>query len=264
MNRFLHTLLLLAVSSSLPAQVVVLNGASFRTDQPLAPGSWATAFGAFGGVTSATAPGYPLPATLGGVSVSVDGADAPLYYVSSTQINFLIPYRTAAGVRPVAVKTAAATQTGTVRVMTAAPGLFAKETANQTPPKGAILNQDYSENTENAPIRRGEVIQIFATGPGALKTAVDDGTAAPGTTLVETVSTPQVYIGGVEATVQFSGLAPGFAGLWQINAFVPDRLFLNGRVPVQLGPGRHFFTIFVHGRSGFQRGQHLCRSVSFS
>lgn len=240
--------LILALCSALQAQVAVLNGASFRADQPLTGGAWATAFGAFAGVTTATAEAYPLPTTLGGATVKIGGVNAPLYYASPTQINFLIPYRTSAGIRPVEVKTSSATQTGTIRVMTAAPGIFIKETANQTPPKGAILNQDFTENTQSAPIHRGQVIQIFATGPGALKTSVDDGSAAPSATLAETVSTPQVYIGGAPAVVLFSGLAPGFAGLWQVNAFVPDHSFINGRVPVQVfmdGVDSNEVSIFV-------------------
>lgn len=248
MKRSLLVLITLAFCSALQAQVAVLNGASFRADQPLTGGSWASAFGAFAGVTTATAEAYPLPKALGGATVKIDGVDAPLYYVSPTQINFLIPYRTAAGIRSVEVTTSSATQTGTIRVMTAAPGIFIKETANQTPPKGAILNQDFAENTQSTPIQRGQVVQIYATGPGALKTSVEDGTAAPSETLAETVSTPQVYIGGVPAVVQFSGLAPGFAGLWQVNAFVPDRSFINGRVPVQVfmdGVDSNEVSIFV-------------------
>src|SRR5262249_18430186 len=114
--------------------------------------------------------------------------------------------------------------------------------------KGAILNQDGSENTSSNLVRRGQVISIYATGPGALSQTVQDGAAVPSNPLVTTQSTPQVFIGGVEAQVQFSGLAPTFAGLWQINAFVPDRAFISGRVPVQLfmnGVDSNEVTIFV-------------------
>jgi uncharacterized protein (TIGR03437 family) len=246
--RSLLLFLSLIVCGSVNAQVTVLNGASFRSDQSLAAGSWATAFGSFTGVIASTAAGYPIPKSLGGVTVTVDGIDAPVYYVSSTQINFLVPYAAATGNRSLSITTGTGTQTGTIRLMPAAPGIFVKDTTNQTPPKGAILNQDFSENTQGAPIHRGQVIQIYATGPGGLLTAVDDGTSAPSAPLVQTKSTPQVYIGGVEAQVQFSGLAPTFAGLWQINAFVPDKPFINGRVPVQVfidGVDSNEVTIFV-------------------
>lgn len=228
------------------AQIMVLNGASLRTDQPVAPGSWVAAKGAFANVATDLAPNYPIPTALNGVTVTVDGVDAPVYYVSSTQINFLIPYKTTPGLRQIQVKTSSGTITGSVRVISAAPGLFTKD--QQDPPKGAIRNQDGSENTASNPARRGDVISIYATGPGALKQQVQDGAAAPRDPLVTTVSTPQVYIGGGDAQVQFSGLAPDLAGVWQINAFVPDRPFLSGRVAVLVfmdGVDSNEVTVFV-------------------
>jgi uncharacterized protein (TIGR03437 family) len=215
----------------LQAQVAVVNGASNRPEQPVAAGSWATAYGTFAGVTT-TASALPFPSTLGGVSVSIAGSNAPVYFVSSGQINFLIPYTTTPGLKTVTITTPAGPLNGNLRVMTSAPGLFVKD--QQQHPKGAILNQTSAENTQSTPARRGEVIQIYATGPGALSSAPVDGGAAPSSPLITTTATPQVFIGGVEAQVQFSGLAPGFAGLWQINAVVPDRAFVSGRVPVNV------------------------------
>jgi uncharacterized protein (TIGR03437 family) len=222
----------LAVCAALDAQVAVVNGASFRKEQPLAPGSWASAFGTFANVAETSAASLPLPKTLGGVTVSIDGIDAPLNYVSSGQINFLVPSGLAAGMRAIEVKTASGTISGSMWVMSAAPGIFPKDTA--TPPRGAIQNEDGAENSSSSPAQRGKAITIYATGPGALKEAYEDGSAAPGNPLVNTRSTPQVYIGGVEAVVQFSGYAPGFANLWQINAYVPDKTFITGKVTVQV------------------------------
>lgn len=233
---------LLLFAAGLQAQVVaVANGASFRTDQPVTPGSWATLLdastngkaAAFPGVTKTTAPApVPIPKTLGGVTVTIDTTDAPVYYVSDTQINFLIPYSVTPGVHPVTVKTPGGTVKTTVRVATSAPGIFI-DNFTSTPPGGAILNEDYAVNDSSHPAQRGHIIQVFATGPGALSKTLDDGAAAP-TPPIETTSTPQVFIDGVEARIQFSGLAPGFAGLWQINAYVPDKSFVTGRVPIQV------------------------------
>jgi len=225
----------LVFCAGLEAQVLVVNGASFRSDQPVTPGSWVSALGTFPGITNTVAPTYPIPKSLGGVTVTIEGVDAPVYFVSASQINFLIPYQTASGLRNVQVKTSTGTVNGKVRVITAAPGLFIKDTTQQIPPKGAIRNQDGVENTSSTPTQRGKVISIYATGPGALSQQVEDGAAAPAQEpFARTQSTPQVYIGAVEAQVQFSGLAPNFAGLWQINAVVPDRPFLSGRVPLQV------------------------------
>jgi len=227
------TFLVLALAcAGLHAQVTVLNGASNRVDQPLTFGSWATAYGAFAGVATTTASGAAIPKTLGGVTVTIDAVEAPVYFISATQINFLVPFKTATGVRPIRIVTPGATFNGNVRIISTAPGIFPKDGAN--PPKGAILNQDFVENTQNTPERRGRAIQIFATGPGALTADTVDGAAAPSTPLAATRSTPQVFIAGVQAQVQFSGMAPGLAGVWQVNAVVPDLPFVRGRVPVQI------------------------------
>lgn len=230
--RLFTGVMMLVCCASVHAQVTVVNGASSRIEQPVAPGSWATAYGNFTGVVTATAATLPFPTTFNGVTVSVEGVNAPIYFVSSGQINFLIPYTTSPGLRSVRITTTSGTVNGNVRVIASAPGLFAKDQAQ--PPKGAILNQDSTENTQNNPARRGQVIQIYATGPGALSSTPGDGGAAPAEPLITTTSTPQVFIGGIAADVQFTGLAPGFAGLWQINAFVPNQSFLSGRVSVQL------------------------------
>jgi uncharacterized protein (TIGR03437 family) len=67
-----------------------------------------------------------------------------------------------------------------------------------------------------------------------LNQSVADGAAPGASPLITTKSTPQVFIGGVEAKVQFTGLNPDAPGLWQINAFVPDLSFITGRVPVRV------------------------------
>jgi uncharacterized protein (TIGR03437 family) len=224
------TLAVVWAAAQLAAQgVVIVNGASFRPE--VSAGSWATAGGSFGTVANTTATAFPIPTTLNGVSVTVDGVAAPVYFVSSTQINFLVPYGVSAGVRPVVVRTAASAFNGTARVLSAAPGVFVQDAA--VPPKGAILNQNSSLNTQSAPARRGEVIQIFGTGPGGLSANPADGAAVTGA-IVSTRSTPQVFIGGVPAQVEFSGLTPGQTSLWQVNAVVPNQSFLNGRVPVSV------------------------------
>jgi uncharacterized protein (TIGR03437 family) len=62
--------------------------------------------------------------------------------------------------------------------------------------------------------------------------AVPTGAPAPSNPLSRTVNTPRVTIGGVEARVLFSGLTPGSAGLYQINAIVPSGITPGNEVPV--------------------------------
>jgi uncharacterized protein (TIGR03437 family) len=226
-------LVFIALCAGLKAQISVTNGASFRLDQPLAAGSWATAKGTFTGVADALAPSFPVPKSLGGVSVSVDGVDAPVYFVSAGQINFLIPYGASPGLRSIQIKTPSGSVTGSVRIISAAPGLFTKDT--QSPPRAAVRNQDgVTENNSSTPTKRGDVISIYATGPGQLSRQPPDGAAPGASPLVTTVSKPQVFIGGVETQVQFSGLNSDAPGLWQINAVVPDLPFITGRVAVRV------------------------------
>lgn len=243
MRRIL--LLSLLASAGLHAQIAVVNAASYTPGAAVTAGSFVAAFGTFTGVTATTA-SLPFPTTLAGVKVTVEGIEAPLYDVRSTQITFLIPGAITPGIHPIVVTTGAGTVSGTVRTMSAAPGLFTKDTA--TPPKGAVINSNGIENSASNAAARGDFISIYGTGPGAFSQPYTDGAAPGSSPLVQTKSTPQVYIGGVEATVQFSGLNSFYPGLWQINAFIPNKAFITGKVAVQVfvdGVNSNEVAIFV-------------------
>jgi uncharacterized protein (TIGR03437 family) len=94
-------------------------------------------------------------------------------------------------------------------VLPNAPGLY------------AAANQDGRLNAATAPARRGEVLHIYGTGVGAVTPAVDDGAAAPLQPLSIGVVPPNVFLGPRQLVVQFSGLAPGTAGGWQIDVLLP-------------------------------------------
>jgi uncharacterized protein (TIGR03437 family) len=254
-----RTLAFLIFCAGLSAQVVVVNGASGRVEQPVSPGSWAVVADVrpgtviFPGVTTGTAPGFPasFPKSFNGVSVKVGGVDAAVWYVSNAQINFLIPFTAPLGVQPVVVTFGAGSPlTSSVRLISVAPGLFPLDVA--TPPKGAILNFRNGNfagvNSDTNPAHRGETIQIYATGPGALSQSLQDGAPVPSSPLVTTTSTPQVFIGGVETAVQGSAMAPTLVGAWIINAVVPNLPFINGRVPIVVymnGVDSNEVTVFV-------------------
>lgn len=220
--------LLFVLCGTIHAQITAVeNGASYRTE--ITAGSWAQIKGNFPGVQTVIGQ-IPVGTNLAGVTLTVAGVNAPVYYVSPVQVNFIVPAALPAGIHPLQVTTGSATYNGTIRLLSAAPGLFPKDSAN--PPKGAVLNQNSSENTAQNVALRGDVIQIYATGPGAFNNPIVDGGAAPSNPLNRTKSTPQVFIGGVPAEVVFSGLAPGYPALWQVNAKVPTQSFITGRVPV--------------------------------
>jgi uncharacterized protein (TIGR03437 family) len=71
------------------------------------------------------------------------------------------------------------------------------------------------------PAARGETVVLYMTGLGPVSNTPASGVAASLTVLSPTVIVPQVTIGGFVASVAFSGLTPGFIGLYQVNVQVP-------------------------------------------
>ena len=74
------------------------------------------------------------------------------------------------------------------------------------------------------PVKRGQVVQLYMNGLGPVTGGPASGEFASSTVLTPTIATPTVTIGGAQAQVLFSGLAPGFPGLYQVNAIVPTSI----------------------------------------
>ncbi len=225
-------LFLIALTSPLQAQtgLTIVNYAGYTGAFPVAPGSIASAYGDFGNVATTSASTLsPMPRELAGVRLKVNGIDAPLYFVSRNQINLVIPIATATGRQPVEVVSGGSViSRGTANVYDFGPGLASSDT---TPARqGIVQNQDFNLNSSSAPARRGEVIQIYATGCGTVAPQVEDG--VPPAALSRTVASVKAYVSVEEAPVQFAGAHPQFPGICQINAIVPDRPFITGQVPL--------------------------------
>ncbi len=213
----------------------VANGASFAPNAPVAAGSLVSIFGTnLGPATPASAPSLPLPTTLSGVRVTVGGRAAPLIYVSSGQINCQLPFELAGQTSvPVVVESDGVSSSPVMLSLAAsAPGIFTLTVSGRT--QGAVLNENDSLNTTSNPARSGEVIQVFATGQGAVTNAPATGAGAPASPLATTPATPVVLVGGVQALVLFSGLTPGYVGLWQVNARVPSGVTPGDSVTLQI------------------------------
>jgi uncharacterized protein (TIGR03437 family) len=147
-------------------------------------------------------------------------------YVSPGQINFQVPGATPVSdgqeIQVTRASTGQVLASWLFRIDSVSPGLF---TTNAT---GAgqvfALNQDQSVNDSTHPAKAGSIIQLFGTGQGVIGGMPPDGQPAPLDTLITTPQLPDVFINGFQvpsSDVQFSGLAPGYVGLWQINAKVP-------------------------------------------
>jgi adhesin/invasin len=150
--------------------------------------------------------------------VLVNGVAAPLYYVSPSQINFQMPSPTKGPVR-VDVVTNAGTGSTTSSLTSVQPGVFVYPDL-----RAKALNQDLTLNTPQNPITAGNYVLLFLTGTGPTTPSVADGQPAPTNPLAVLNGSVQVTVGGLAAQVQFAGLAPGFAGLTQINAQIPSGL----------------------------------------
>ncbi|HEY2017551.1 MAG TPA: MBL fold metallo-hydrolase [Bryobacteraceae bacterium] len=193
------------------ADAVAVNSAGLTPGAPVAPGSLVSVFGNIALSQTVAMSGYPLPAKLGETEILIDGKAAPLSYVSPGQANLQVPFSQTPGQALLEARVAGnVVSRGVVTVVANAPGLF------------AVVNQDAKVNSPATPAHAGEVLQIFATGQGAVLPPVDDGAAAGSAPYSVSPVVPNVFLQGRQIATQFSGLAPGFAGLWQINAMLPD------------------------------------------
>jgi uncharacterized protein (TIGR03437 family) len=221
-----------AVFGQTPAALAVVNYAGYTGTFPVAPGSIASAYGAFGNVATTSAESLnPMPTTLAGLSVRVNNVAAPLYFVSGGQINLVIPVGTPEGRQTVeVVQGGNVIARGTVNVHPVGPGLAQSDT--QTTGQGILQNQDFSINSQTARARRGEVIQIYATGCGATTPALEDG--RPPAALSPARAEVKAFIDVREAAVAFAGAHPQFPGICQVNAVVPNVASISGRVTLFL------------------------------
>jgi len=199
----------------------VVNAASYAPQ--ISPGSLATLFGshlAASLTTASVTEGAPLPMTLAGVSIAVNGRPAPILAVTSTQVNFQVPWETAPGSADIVVSVnGSAGNTLTVPVLTAAPGIFSDNSG-----RAIAQNSDYTLNAASNPAKTGSTIFAYLTGSGPVNMAVSDGAAASASPLASAMSQASALIGPLPAQVMFTGLAPGFVGLTQMNIVIPPGL----------------------------------------
>ena len=145
---------------------------------------------------------------------------AHFHYVSPTQINVQVPWELAnyssATVKVIINYTYSSEYT--LSLATYAPGFFLEPPNG--PPIAAALDLSNNVISASHPVTRGNVVQLFLNGLGPVNNTPPDGWPATNASST-TLATPTITIGGQPATVSFSGLAPGYADLYQINAVVP-------------------------------------------
>jgi uncharacterized protein (TIGR03437 family) len=224
-----------------------VNGANFLATRPLAPGVVASIFPCtncdaskqFGASTTTNSTPYSLPFTLADTEVLFNGTQAPLYFVSPGQVNFLVPNYQADGktatptsgnadVEVVQVSTGQVLGASLVPMQPVSPGIFENPPGQtgKTHFAAVINNQDGSVNSATNPASRGSSISIYATGEGYVPGAPPDGTSV---SLLKSPVALTVYLNKVDVNtwpdepqqhIQYSGLDL-YPGVWQINVLIP-------------------------------------------
>jgi uncharacterized protein (TIGR03437 family) len=214
----------------------IVNAASGAST--IAPGAFIAIYGAYFGAATSVASTYPYPALLGGTQVLLGGKPLPLYFASSGQIDAIVPYDIAPNStqQVIVLNGAASSQPQTVLVGATQPGVFTQNQSGTGP--GAIMGQTPvagsvpALNTAANPASVGDYLSIYCTGLGTVTPTIAAGAAASYPPLYYTDNTATATVGGLDAPVTFFGLAPGYVGLYQVNAQVPAGVTAGPSVPV--------------------------------
>ena len=187
--------------------------------------------------------------------MTVNGTPAPLYYVSPTQINFIVPWNApttgTADVQVLNTVTGQLLAAGKVPMNTVSPAIFAGVSAGVGAKLAAVINNTSgAANDPTHPAKAGEYISVYATGQGLVPISDQpaDGdiprnglVGAKGNLRVWMCNdyTDQIPLQGDEKRsipgadtnfIQFSGLSPAFPGMWQVNVRVPQACAAGAQV----------------------------------
>jgi len=233
------------------------NAATAQSSAPVGQGSWCMLVGTALATQNGKAKSGALPMSLADRALFVnDTLPVPVAMVSATQMQVVLPAKTPVGVERIAARTADTGELvagGPLVVATYAPGFF---TVNQQGTGQAMaLNQDGSTNSAQNPAALGSVVTLFGTGQGPVTSPVPDGQPAPNSP-DNTVATPTsngnaclasssyvcVALGGsgggsTFADVQYSGLAPGQVGIWEVKFTIPSSGLLGNTIMVRAAIG---------------------------
>jgi uncharacterized protein (TIGR03437 family) len=234
-------------------QIVVTGGFTsqmerFVTSDNIAPGEivriGGQCIGPFGGADGGYDSTGHLPTTLAGVQVLFGNVPAPLISVqagsivavtpfdlpTSGQVNMTVTYLGMPVIQPL--------NTATFR-----PGLF-RTLETDGSATALAVNQDGSLNSSAHPAPAGSIVTLYATGLGQTSPAGVDG-QAPSNIASQYGSAVQVTINGIAGDVLYAGIAPGFAGLSQINVRVPQTSSGPVRVLMGSAPFNQTVTLWI-------------------
>jgi uncharacterized protein (TIGR03437 family) len=225
--------------SSVPKPVftAVANAASY-VNGPVSPGENIVIFGTGLGPATLTVghvTGSAFDTTLANTQVFFDNTPAPIIYTRADQTSVMVPYgvagRATTSIR--VVFSGVQSDPITYSVVNAAPGIYAGNSAGSG--QGAILNQDFSVNTAGSAAAKNSVVAVYMTGEGTTAPASGDGVVAPidGTGLYKPIQAVTATVGGLPATVEYYGSAPGIIyGVMQVNVRIPANAPSGANVPI--------------------------------
>ena len=214
----------------------VVNTANFLGT--VAPGGLISIFGA-NLASAATAASSPLPTLLGGACVTLNNTPLSLLATSPSQINAQLPPTLAAGRYPLVVRSLtgqAASSSVNVTVSKYAPAVFVDGQG------AALYHADGTRVNQDHPGKRDEKLTLYATGLGVTTGGrVTVGTPAPASPLAVTAPV-SLYFGNplikeAAIIVDWSGLLPGYIGVYQINCRIPGAHLNGDALPITLKIG---------------------------
>jgi uncharacterized protein (TIGR03437 family) len=165
----------------------------------------------------------PLPTSLNGVSVTVDGVAAPILAVANAngfeQVNFQVPFEIAgrAAASVAVARDGAASTAAAVPVLALQPAVYTSDGVRAI----VVHNADYTLVTAERPLVRGEFAFVYVTGLGPVANQPPTGGAGPVSALATVLTDTRVSLAGLNCDVQYAGLAPALVGVYQVNFRVP-------------------------------------------
>ena len=221
----------------------IVNSADNRPG-PLAPNTIASLYGVrlsyvTRGLTPDDIRGGLLPTVLPGtgVHVLVGNMPAGLYYVSPNQINFLVPANLLPG--PSTVQVVLDAHSGplvNVTLAPAAPGLFQLNAQD-----AVAVRPDSSVISPDSPARPGDIVILYATGLGQTVPPIPYGEICTEAAPLANLGDFKLLLDGAPASatyVLYAGVAPGFAGLYQLNILLPKSTKANPEIRIGLGDAK--------------------------
>ncbi|HXP83257.1 MAG TPA: SMP-30/gluconolactonase/LRE family protein [Bryobacteraceae bacterium] len=202
----------------------------------ISPGGLVSIYGHQLAGAAVTSGNPPFPSNVNGTQVLMGGAALPLRYVGDGQINAQVPFGLGINTQQQLIVQNGTTLSVPQNVVVAAaqPGIYTQDQSGTGP--GVIVDFNTGQEvTTSHPAHIGDTLTIYSNGLGAVNPPVPTGTPAPSVEpLARTVNPVTVTIGGVNAQVEFAGLAPGYPDLYQVNAVVPLGVQPGDSVPVVL------------------------------